>query len=196
MDRNEDEYSKDYDRLRLIRQMNERAIGLFIDDFVRQFRGYLIGKVQKPREAALEYAHQVVVILVLKEDVKLTSGLMTFAISIAKYIQSNEYRQRKRHPTIALSPRLLDELAVAEDNIYTYVEQSYLHLLIEECLLQLPEKCQKILRLVMAEETVSSATLKLGYSSNSIFSVRRSECLGKMKDKIRKSPDFNTLINN
>ncbi|TSA37308.1 MAG: hypothetical protein D4R64_05860 [Porphyromonadaceae bacterium] len=125
----QEELNKECERLNQIRRFDEKATGRFIDEFVHHFKKYLKGKVPDPKRKALDLAHQVVEVLYCKENLVLKCKLMTYSITIAKNLFSNEQQKKFNHPTEMLPLSYFENLE-AEDNIYEQIEESEIRLLV------------------------------------------------------------------
>lgn len=179
-------YDKDNERLRLIRQFDEKAAGKFVDELSRKLKRYLRGKVSNYPTQALDLALQVLVIYHGTSDLILNCGIMTHATKVAKNLYINELRKvinQKTHPE---PPEYFNHI-MAEDNIYEYLEVSELKLAVHNCIKTLPERCQRIIRLFLEGVSAGQVTESMGYSSTRIYQVRKSECMDKLEHAARNS---------
>ena len=186
------DWTKENERLQLIRQHHEKETGKFIREFVRSFKKYLRKKVPNPKETAIDLAHQVVTVFYCKEDLVLSCKLLTYSIRIAKNLLSNEQQKKFHHRTDSEPTDYFYQFA-AEDDIYELIEESEIKLAVHRCLKRLSEKCQRILRSVMEDESPSEAAKKLGYSTTRVFSARKSECWKNFETEARRCDELKGL---
>ncbi len=186
------DWTKENDRLQLIRQFDEKETGKFIREFVSVFKKFLKRKVAHPKDAATDLAHQVVAVYYYKEDLVLSCELMSYSINIAKNLLSNEWQKRFNHPTETQPPEFFNQFA-AEDDIFKLVEESEIKLAVHRCINSLSEKCQRILRAYMEGLSAGEAADCMGYPTRKIYQVRKSECMDKFEMEVRRCNELKGL---
>jgi DNA-directed RNA polymerase specialized sigma24 family protein len=184
---------KENERLRLIQQFDQKAIGKFIRELVKHLKRYLTYKVQNPADKALDLAHQVVSVYHCRGPITLNCKLMTHSITIAKNLYSNEVQKVLDQQTDPEPPEFFYNL-IAEDNIYETIEESEIRQGVHKCLQRLSEKCQKILRLYMEGASSGQAMKSMGFGSKGTYQVRKSECLDKFELEVRGSSELMELL--
>jgi DNA-directed RNA polymerase specialized sigma24 family protein len=136
-------------------------------------------------------ASQTVTILIEKEEEPtLTCKLLTFAISIAKR-QWGLVEQKKRE--VLMPAGFFDDIQSTED-IYYEVEKSARRLLVNDCLQKLTDKCKRLLNLFCRDFKPEEACKEMGYASKSVYQVKKSECMDRLKKVIEDSPEYKELL--
>jgi DNA-directed RNA polymerase specialized sigma24 family protein len=188
------DWIRENERLQLIKQFDETETGKFIDEFVSHYKKFLKGKVKYPKRKAMELAHEIVVIFYMKENLNLNCKLLTYSYNIAKHLSSNEYQKEINQQTQIEPPEFFDQIA-AEDDIYEFLEKSDIKLAVNKCIKRLSKKCQSILRQYLEGIPANRATEVMGYTSKSIYLVRKSECMDKLQHEVLTYGDLAGLLN-
>jgi len=183
----------DTDLIRLIRLREDTACALLIKKLVPPLKRYLKSQGNRTKGKAVELACRVVVILILmKDEPVITASLLTYCIKIAKNQLSNENQKMQ---DINQPPFYFEGLK-GDDDIYVTIENMERKLLVNRCLGSISKKCQLILRNFCDEIRAEQAAKEMGYRSEKVYQVKKSECLKMLKKTIMGTPEFPELFSN
>lgn len=183
----------DTDLIRLIRMREDAACSLLINKLVPPLKRYLKSQGNRTKGKAVELACRVVVILILmKDEPVITASLLTYCIKIAKNQLSNESQKMQ---DISKPPFYFEGLQ-GDDDIYETIEKMERKLLVNRCLSYISEKCQLILKSFCDEIRAEQAAKGMGYRSERVYQVKKSECLKRLKKTIMGCPEFPELFSN
>jgi len=125
------------------------------------------------------------IILEAKTEPVLTAKVSTYLYSIAKNQWSSLLPHLQR---LCPNQRLLDELTVV-DTAYDIIESDERKKLVNRSMSMLTEKCRKLLHAFSIGMKCKEASAEMGYQSEKVYQVKKSECLQKLKTIILESPE-------
>jgi len=177
--------------LRLVRSKEEWAAGYLFNQLDKYLKNFLRRRTPDYQNYSNLIASQTVTIIIEKEaEPTLTCKLLTFAISIAKRQWS--LVEQKKHEVL-MPEGFFDDIAAAED-LYLEVEKSDRMLFVNRCLQRITEKCKRLLSFYCNDVLPEEAYREMGYSSKTVYQVKKSECMDRLKQVIEQSPEYKELF--
>jgi len=181
----------DIELLRKIRSRDNRAVGAFAENLQTSLRRYLRGQTPNYEDASNSLATSTITILLEQEtEPVLHARLLTYCVAIAKRQWLNQTKKKRE---VLPEQEYLNHVATVE-NIYDALEKSERKDLVNRSLRKLPEKCFKLLSLFSYDYKPDEAYTMMGYSSKSVYQVKKSECLERLKCVIMKAPEYRELF--
>ena len=170
------------------------------DDFQKiysKFKRRLISHLKSNYKNYVYYWEDLVlesITIVLEYDktLELTCELMTFLFDIALNQLNNKIKKDKY---LVFNDRLVKENVIVE-SIYVEIERDERKIIVNEALSKLKMRCQKILEAFCRTVNCREAAQSLGYKSEQVFNVKKSECMKELDKILMEAPRFVELRNN
>ena len=127
-----------------------------------------------------------------EENFELTCAFSTYIYSISRLLWLKHLRNIKK---IEIDPLNRDHEERIEFEPPSPVQDKDLRMAIyQRTLLQIPEDCQKILRLTAQDLTSSEIARQLGFRSEGYVRKRRHFCKEYLVNKIKEDPDYQAMM--
>ncbi len=129
-----------------------------------------------------------------EQDFELTSAFNTYLYSISRLLWLKHLRNVKK---IEIDPLNRDHEERIEFEPPSPVEDKDLRMAIyQRTLMEIPEDCQKILRLTAQDITSKEIARQLGFRSEGYVRKRRHFCKEYLVNKIKEDPEYQALFEN
>lgn len=158
----------------------------------------LVFKTNGTEEQARDLFQEVLIVVYNKlqdDNFKLTSSFFTFFYAVIKYSWLDFRKTSKRNPLEnAIDFNKGEENETFGSEIEDLGLKAGKNSLFRAYFNQLPNNCQFILRLALADYSAEEIAVELNYASSNIVRKQKSICLAALIEKIRKDPIFKELI--
>lgn len=191
-----DSYS-DEEIINGLREGTDKVLNYLYKNYYGAVRN-LVFKTNGTEEQARDLFQEVIIVVYNKlqdSNFKLTSSFFTFFYAVIKYSWLDFRKTNKRNP---LENAIDFANGESNDPFSSEIEDLGLKAvknnLFKAYFDKLPNNCQFILRLSLADYSAEEIAIELNYASSNIVRKQKSKCLTTLIERIKKDPIFKELI--